>query len=437
MTPLDLARTGAGTEGASRAGTLAILGGRHARLLAGPERLEGYDEHLARLGGPIDLTAGEDLAAEIERSGLRGRGGGYFPLARKLEVARRSPGQPVVVVNATEGEPAIRKDRLLLSHRPHLVLDGAEALAAAVGADLIYVAVHEHRPETGHLEAAAAARPQASTRFRFVATPDRYIAGESSALVSWINGGPPRPTGRIRPSAVSGVGGRPTVVSNAETAAHVALIARFGAEWFGEAVTPGGPGSALLTVAGDVGRPGTVVELTGSATIGQIVAAAGGPTELPRALLIGGYTGRWIPAHDCWGKPLATVLSELDAPIGCGLIGVMGSRRCGLVETSRLVGWLAGQRAGQCGSCDLGLPVLAETFALVADGARGRRRAPAQIVSLGQSLTGRGLCGLPDGVVSMVESSMQAFAQEMALHRKRRCSGEDGPPVFPLPGRKP
>lgn len=417
-----------------RTSNLAGLGWGSPRLLAGPPRREDLAEHLARVGSlpyPLD---GPDLLEAIEESGLAGRGGGYFPLARKMSVAVASPGTPLVVVNATEGEPAVAKDGLLMSMRPHLILDGAEVVAAAVGADRVYVAVHDARRATVSLRRAAASRPADGVPFEFVSVPDRYVAGESTALVSLLNGGPALPAGRRHPTAVRGVAGRPTVVSNAETLAHAALVARFGAGWFREIRTPGGTGSTLLTVQGDVTHPGTVLELTGPATIGQVVAAAGGPVDLPRAVLVGGYTGGWIAAHDAWGIPLESKqLRAAGVDVGCGLVGVLGARRCGLVETAHVASWLAGERAGQCGACDVGLPRLSETLTQVARGDRRGRREVARMVSLGQSIEGRGLCGLPDGTISMVESALRTFGAEVALHRKGRCSGDLHEPLFPAP----
>lgn len=423
---------------------MAALGDPSGRLWAGPAGPEDLATHNRRLGPLPDLTRPDDLIDTIDRSGLAGRGGGYFPLIRKVRLAVTSPGRPLVVVNATEGEPAVAKDRALVRYRPHLVLDGAQVLAAAAGADRIFVAVHRGRPETGDLARAVAARTDgvASPRppvagavaVEVVAVPDGYVAGESSAVVSWIDGGPGRPAGRSRPTAEVGIAGRPTVVANAETVAHLALLARRGPDWFREAGGPGGAGTALITVAGDVEYPGRVLEVAGPVTVGEVLAAAGGRN--PRAVLIGGYTGSWADADASAAVALQPdSLWAIGAGIGCGLVGALGPHRCPLVETAHLVRWLAGQRVGQCGMCDAGLPALADLVEELAAGGRAGRRAVARIVELGQSVAGRGLCGLPDGTLSMVESALRAFPAELRLHGRRRCSGRVDDPAFPVPGR--
>ena len=435
---------------AGRLRLLAAVGDPAGRLLAGAPGPEDLVAHYRRLGPLPDLRRPDELVEAIDRSGLGGRGGGYFPLIRKVRLARSSPGRPLIVVNATEGEPAVAKDRTLLRNRPHLLLDGAQVLAAAAGAERVFVAVHRGRPETADLLRAVAAREEEATRpaggpgrrsadpvpVEVVAVPDRYIAGESSAVVSWIDGGPARPAGRIRPTAECGIAGRPTVVSNAETVAHLALLARRGPDWFHRATGPGGPGTALITVTGDVGRPGSVLEVAGAVTVGDVLAAGGGAD--PRAVLIGGYTGSWADgdlATDLTLQP--GPLAALDAGIGCGLVAALGSHRCPLVETAHLVRWLSGQRAGQCGTCDTGMPALAELVDGVAAGRRAGRRSLAHIVGLGQTIAGRGLCGLPDGTVAMVESALRAFPAETRLHRRHRCTGRVDDPLLPLPGDRP
>lgn len=417
---------------------IARLGSAAARLLAGRAGREDLADHDARLGPLPDWwRRPEDLVAVVRESGLAGRGGGYFPLASKLESARSVRAPAVVVVNATESEPASAKDRMLLEHRPHLLLDGAQALAAAAGADRVIVALHSGAAGFDSIRSAIEERKDpgaAATELAVV--PDRYVAGESSALVAFINGGAALPAARSVPTAVSGVAGRPTVVSNAETASHLALIARRGAGWFREAGTDLSPGSTLVTVAGDVAFPGHVLEVLQPVTLGTVVTAAGGSPVPPQALLIGGYAGTWVPGDRAWVSTLdATRLARAGTPLGCGLVGVLGAGRCGLAEAARLMSWLSDQRAGQCGTCTMGLPALAGRLGAIAEGTQRGRREVHRIVALGETISGRGLCGLPDGAVAMVESALSTFSDEQRLHRKGRCSGRREDPVFPIPGR--
>lgn len=427
---------------AGHAGGLAVLGSATARLLAGAAGREDLDAHRSRLGPAVAVWEAaireqpEGIFDMISVAAIRGRGGGYFPLAEKLAVARRSPGTAVVVVNATESEPASRKDRHLMLHRPHLALDGAQAVAAAAGADRLILAVHPGEPADS-LRDAVRERYRDPVPASIVTIPDRYVAGESSALVSWINGGAPLPAGRQVPTAVSGVDGRPTVVSNIESVCHAALVVGAGPGWFRQVGPASTPGSLLVTVAGDVGSPGRVLEVVGPATVADAVEAAGGPIDRPVAVLIGGYAGTWQPADAVLDLQIdPEILARAGSPLGCGLIGVVGASRCGLSEAARLAGWLSSQRAGQCGACDAGLPDLAGAVVGLAEGTAGIRRGTKRIAALGDAIAGRNLCSLPDGTVAMVESAVTTFWEEIGLHRKGRCSGRVDDALFPTPGRR-
>ncbi len=431
-----------------RLATVARLGDADARLLGGPAGAERLDSHLSRLG-PLAADAGaEDLLALVEQAGITGRGGGHFPLWRKIEAARRRGCPPLVVVNATEGEPASAKDRTLLELRPHLVLDGATVVARAAGASTVLVAVHRGSMAAASVLGAVAERqtgPVPSTAagtgalagpaptFHVVDVPDQYVAGESSALASFLGGGEARPTSKVRPTAESGIDGRPTVVSNAETVAHVALIARFGAPWFRTAGGATGPGSMLLTLAGDVQAPGSVVELLRPTAAADIASWACGPDRNWQAVLVGGYSGTWLDRQQATttllqpGRPGAGGVSA-----GCGIIGVIDEDRCGLGEAARLVRWLSDQRAGQCGACAYGLPLVATQMEALAAGQAGGRRTGRRLASLAENLVGRGLCSLPDGTVAMAESALDAFHDEARLHQRRRCSAASPVGAFPL-----
>ena len=304
--------------------------------------LRSLSEHEAHYG-PLPPT-GKELIDEVARAGLRGRGGAGFPTATKLAAvaARR---RPIVVVNATEGEPASRKDEVLCSVAPHLVLDGAVAAARAVGAKDIRICVDRMTPRAGEAMAAAVGERDGGRRDRVhmevLATPDRYVAGEETALVQWINGGeakprfvPPRPFER-------GVNGRPTLVQNAETLAHLALIARHGAAWFRTAGTADDPGTALVTIAGAVARPG-VSEIPNGAALESVLRHGGVEVGDVGGVLVGGYFGTWLSppaaARTTWDRPS---LKDAGAAPGCGVIAVVTRERCGLVEVARVARWLA------------------------------------------------------------------------------------------------
>jgi NADH:ubiquinone oxidoreductase subunit F (NADH-binding) len=415
-----------------------VAGSPGTRLLAGPARslgtetLAGHDHRL----GIVDLddVTPQALRDTVRASGLLGRGGAGFPTATKLDLAAASPGTPIVVVNASEGEPASRKDHTLLELRPHLILDGAHVAAAAVGADEIVV--YSHHANAALLRALGERRDagRANVPVRVINAPNRYVAGETSAVVSYLSGTGALPRRGAQPAAKVGIAGRPTVVNNAETFAHLALIARFGPAWFSQVGTPQAPGSTLITLAGSVAVPGLVVEIVGPVTIGHVLESMGGLDAVPRAVLLGGYGGTWITGEAAWHTLLERHhLSALGLSLGCGLVAVLDDDACGLVETARLLRWLAGQSSGQCGPCVFGLPALAELVDDIAAG-KSRRADLRRLREHAASVRGRGACGHPTGAVNLVESALETFTPELAMHlRGAVCDPGGGSAPFPLP----
>ena len=409
---------------------LARLGDKAARLLGGPDsswEQEMLRDHEARLGS-LDLSRSpEELRKLIANSGIVGRGGAEFPLSRKLEAAANAAGLPIVVVNASEGEPASRKDATLLRIRTHLVLDGAEVVAASVGASEIVVYIHAARGQLRERISNAIVARGAAVRpgpvLSIAEAPDRYVSGESSAVVSFLESGVALPRRTSVPAAIAGVGGRPTIVSYAETFAHIGLIARFGSAWFRAAGTVSTPGSTLVTIVGSVRESGTVVEILRPLTFGALLRETVGLVEPPQAILLGGYAGTWISGVSAWKSSIDRhALREVGAPMGCGLIAVLDYASCGLAETTRLLEWMAHESAGQCGPCTTGLPAVAELMGLLVQG-RARSRDITRLRQLAVAIRGRGACGHPTGAMELVESALDTFEDEVRWHlRGHRCS---------------
>ena len=242
------------------------------------------DDHRSRYAMPPEPAARPNarLIELIERAGLRGRGGSGFPTATKLRAVAAGPSPRVVVANATEGEPASAKDAFLVSRQPHLVLDGALLAAHAVGAEEVIICIDRTKRSAAaamnRALAERAAREPESCAVRIALTPPRYVAGEETALVQWLNGGPAKPTTAPPRPYERGVGKRPTLVQNVETLAHLAQIAAFGEEWFRRAGTPDEPGTALFTVTGPTvtGRSGVTVLEAEIGTRGRPVAGRRG-----------------------------------------------------------------------------------------------------------------------------------------------------------------
>ena len=379
--------------------------------------------HVERYGPLPPL--GPDVVDVVERSGLRGRGGAGFPTARKLAAVAGRKGRAVVVANGTETEPASGKDRTLLTLAPHLVLDGVAVAATAVRATEAIVCVARaagaaHRALAGAL----AERSADPVPVKVVAVPGRYVGGEETALVNWLNRGSAKPTFVPPRPFEKGFQDRPTLVDNVETLAHLALIARFGAEWFRRLGTAAAPGSMLVTVSGAVPRPGVLEAATGT-SLGDLMTAAGGAAEPLSALLVGGYFGTWEDPAAAWGR-------HLDLSVGTGVVVAFPESACGLIEVARLARWLAGQSAGQCGPCVNGLPAIAAGVEALAQGQMTGPVATNLQRRLAQA-PGRGACHLPDGVSRVIASGLDRFTPEIHAHAAGRCTARRTAPILPLP----
>ena len=403
------------------------------RLLPpGPASLDG---HLARYGPPPcpepDRGNLRALIAEVDRAGLTGRGGAGFPTARKL-AAVAAGRAPVVLGNGTEGEPASAKDKVLMARSPHLVLDGAVLAAQMVGARQAVIVAHRDVSEI--LGQAAAERRRArldAVRVTVRTDADRFVAGEASAVIRWVEHGIPAPTARPPRLSDRGLGGRPTLVQNVETLAHLALIARYGAPWFRSVGTPAEPGSMLVTVLGAVREP-CVLEIAIGTPVGQVLDLAGGPSAPLQALLLGGYFGAWVEAAQAAGRPFSAAgLADLGAGPGAGLIAALPAGACGLSEAARVVRYLAAQSAGQCGPCRFGLTAVAGELERIAE---GRTTDPGLLHRWLGQVDGRGGCAHPGGAVRLARSALRTFAAELSQHAAGSCCGTARVLPVPSPG---
>jgi NADH:ubiquinone oxidoreductase subunit F (NADH-binding) len=392
------------------------------------------DEHLGRFGAPPYRGAPRRLIGDVEAAGLTGRGGAAFPTHRKLAAiaAGRGPA-PVVIGNGAEGEPASSKDKSLLWFSPHLVLDGLQLAAEAVGS--VTVALYIHRNPRLHARLTAAISERATAGLdaagvELIEAPHRFLAGEESALASRASGGPARP--RFKPPRASqrGVAGRRTLVQNVETLAHLALIARYGPGWFRSAGTADEPGSMLATLHQADGRTGVVETMLGT-PIAELLRP---PAQ---AVLVGGYHGTWLPGAQAERLPLANAaLRPLGAAVGAGVLAALPGDRCGLAETARVVRYLALESAGQCGPCFNGLPRMAGALAELA-GPRPSPQAYTDLQRWAGLVAGRGACHHPDGTVRLVGSTLRVFAAEIDHHAHGHCTGTSGRPFLPLPADPP
>lgn len=400
------AAIGAGLPGDSLWPNRLFAAGRRADLRA----------HHAAYGSAPPALSGVALIDEVRRSGLTGRGGAAFPTARKLAALPRESAGPIVIANGAEGEPRSVKDAQLLTDAPHLVLDGLLAVSAAVRATRTYV--YAGGAALQRLREAVGERSDAR-RLRLVESADTFVSGEASAVVNAIERGRPVPVDRTERLTGSGFRGRPTLLHNVETLAHVALVARHGAAWFRRCGADHDPGSRLVTVSGDVVHEG-VLEVRGDVPISEVMAAAVWRGR-PLAVLVGGYHGAWVPASQL-GRGLSRHgLAELEAQPGAGVLYGISDQACGLRATAEIVDYLASQSAGQCGPCRFGLPAAAMMFG---DLARGVRDAslPQRIAQTAGSVIGRGACHHPDGTARLIRSALRVFDGDVRAHLAGSCT---------------
>ena len=360
------------------------------------------------------------MLEELASSGLVGHGGAWFPVSTKWEAIATARRRPVVIANGAEGEPASRKDALLLAHAPHLVLDGLALAASTLRAQqaIAYVPASIVPVVTAALAERRARRIDPIVVEVFEST-DTYIAGQETAVVNALGGRRGAVPSFVGLSSIRehGVGGRPTLVQNAETLAHVALIGRFGAAWFREIGSPETPGSMLLTV----NRPGSrlVVEAVLGSWLHQATGLQRDELAQARGILLGGYGGAWV-SPETFAELAVSEKSarRAGATLGAGVVALLPARsaRWPKSPTSRVT-W-RGRAPGSAGPASMASPSWPTPWSdsRTVGGAVPR---PEHILEMCNLVEGRGACRHPDGVARFVRTALKVFAEEVAMHQRR------------------
>jgi NADH:ubiquinone oxidoreductase subunit F (NADH-binding) len=396
LSPAPTAVVGAGTD-------VWTIGA--PRLLAGLDRVPVLDlrTHLG-VHGPLPATNPRNLLALLDAARLAGRGGAGFDFAAKVRALAGT--RRTVIVNGSESEPASFKDRTLLGRAPHLVLDGALAVAGAVGASQVVVAVHD-RTSAAAITHAISERADARTVSVSVIAGG-FVAGEARAVVRALAGGPALPPGRRNHGTETG-----HLLSNPETFAQVALLLRLGAHRFASTGTAAEPGTTLLTISGAVARPG-VVEIPIGTPLSIVLTAAGAAPDLA-AVITGGYHGSWVSPDPALLVSRAGLAAARPYPasFGAGVLIALDHSTCSLGELGRVSAWLAGESARQCGPCRFGLPALAADVQSIYRGDASGLAAGARHV---QAVDGRGACAHPDGTARFITSGLRHLTNEINAH---------------------
>jgi NADH-quinone oxidoreductase subunit F len=373
---------------------------------------EGLRAALRDRAGVIDI---------IERAGLRGLGGAGFPTARKW---RAVAGQPVTervaVCNGNEDEPGTFKDRFLLGETPHQVIEGLLIAAVAVGAQRAVMYVNPGLGAAFHTarEAVAAWQdhpllPDAGVALELVPSSGQYVGGEETALVASIEGGFPFPRRKPPFPAESGIGGKPTLINNVETLANVPHILRHGPAWFRGLGQGEAAGTKLFSLSGDVQRPGLYELPMGTALERLIFGEGGGMLSGKRfkAVFTGGPSNTLLTAADLDVALDFESVRARGSRLGTGAMIVVSEGTSIPRKVAEYVEFFAHGSCGQCTSCKAGTFQLAELLRRVESGfaTQADLRAMRALCGL---LPGSGRCGLIDGAVTVVASSLERFGAE-------------------------
>lgn len=402
------------------------------RLLPAGGARENLELYRSR-GGYANVPDVEALLEAVDASGLRGRGGAAFPTGVKLRTVRTARGVPVVVANGEEGEPASIKDRWLLRHRPHLVLDGLRLAAMMVGSEDLHVYVSDGTSAASINKAIREASDdgvwEASVRLTTVAPT--YVAGEETAAVQALNGGPALPMDKPPRPFEGGVDGRPTLVSNVETLANLPLVQRLGAPGYRELGTAASPGSFLLTLTGCAATG--LYEVPFGTTLRELLTWLGEDTGAVSGFLMGGYFSGVVGRH-ALDVPLDyDSLKAVGSGLGCGAVAVISSDVCPVAISSAVMAYFARENAGQCGSCFNGTAAMSAVLEGLVDG-RARDEDLERLVRWSTFLRGRGACGTLDGATNVAAALLREFPEAVTAHLDRPCdtcvsgSGVSDPP---------
>ncbi|WP_236025308.1 NADH-ubiquinone oxidoreductase-F iron-sulfur binding region domain-containing protein [Arenibaculum pallidiluteum] len=401
-------------------------------VLTAPEHRVGadLDAWLSGSGGlglRLALETPSGLISLMEAAGLRGLGGAGFPTFRKWAAAAAEPDpEKVVVCNGNEDEPGTFKDVFLLRETPHQVIEGALIAGLAIRARRVVLYVNPHARgafdavakavaqwQEHPLLAAVGAAVGGPLRLEAMRSPGLYIGGEETAVVSAVEGGFPFPRRKPPFPAASGVGGHPTVINNVETLATVSHIVRHGAAWYRGLGRNGAAGTKLFSLSGDVQRPG-LYELPMGTPLSELIFVHGG----------GMLLGKEFKAVFT-GGPSNTLLTrdELDVPmdfesvrargsrLGTGAMIVVSEGTSIVRKVAEYVNFFAAGSCGQCPPCKTGSYQLAHLLQRIDTGLATRADLDA-VEHLCDLLPGSGRCGLIDGAVTVVASSLQRFRSE-------------------------
>jgi NADH-quinone oxidoreductase subunit F len=379
----------------------------------------------------------DQVLQEIIQANLRGRGGAGFPAGSKWQTARNAPGEPkYVVVNADEGDPGAYMDRSLLEGNPHSILEGLMIGAYAIGASEGYIYVRQEYPLARKNAQIAIEQARElgllgddvlGSGFSFNVKIHRgagaFVSGESSALMTAIEGRVGEPRAKYVHTSEKGIWGKPTCLNNVETWANVRFIIKNGAQWFRSIGTPGSSGTKIFSLVGKVKNTG-LVEVPMGITLRDIVFKIGG--GIPhgkkfKAVQTGGPSGGVIPGSLLDLPVDFDELNKAGSMMGSGGLIVMDEDTC-MVDTARYyVNFLAHESCGKCVPCREGLRQMLRILNNIAAG-NGQESDIALLEELSAFMEDAALCALGRTAPNPVRSTIRHFREEYEAHiREKRC----------------
>jgi NADH-quinone oxidoreductase subunit F len=400
---------------------------RSGRGLPGYRDTGGY---MALENAVREMTRGEVLSI-LEESGLSGRGGAGFPTWKKWKAVAEAPGDPkTVVCNADEGEPGCFKDRALMDHDPHGMLEGMALAAWAAGADKGFVYLRYEYPKThGILEKAIREAEEAGflgdnildTGFSFRVYVRRgagaYICGEETSLLNSLEGKHPFPRNRPPYPVTHGFEGLPTVVNNVETLASVPLIVANGGDWYRGLGRNGLPGTKVISLSGDIKRPGNYEVPMGLPLMELIRHHAGGPGggRDVQAVSMAGLSGGFLAGSDLDVTLDEPCIRARGSFLGAGGIMVFDDTRDMVEVAHSAMSFFAEESCGKCFPCRIGTQRLRERLA----GKAGPQDLLAwidEVMDLGATMKDTSACGLGTAAPLITESLLRYFPEDVARH---------------------
>ena len=387
------------------------------------------------MGSHAELGRGVRDAAEIldrlVASGLRGRGGGWFPTARKWQAVRAEGGDPVVIANGAEGEPGSIKDRRVMMDRPADVIGGLALAAAAVGASegIVFLKASFHRAAAALAGAIAAGAPS-GLPVRIARGDDSYVTGEETALLESLEGRRPWP--RPKPPLPPGYGlsGRPTLVQNVETLSRVGAAVADPAAYRKAETT-------LVSVWGHVARPGVYDVALGTPLSRIIATHAGGARDGIGMIFPAGPSGTPLTAAQAGTLLDPDALRAAGSALGTASLLVVGERACPIAVGASLASFFERESCGQCPPCTVGSAGLARTLRAVESGVARAQELNA-LAEVAGFMKDHGYCAHSRTAALSVMGLLARFRDDVEAHLAAgRCPRKDALPCDPFANGSP